>query len=180
MTIYEDFVEDYNNPNITAHDVKRINNLNSREYSEIRNLAVANGDIPSTRHMNYLNAKFYSKRSDGYYVVQKQTNGKKLYVGRFASEEVAKMIVRKCIEHNWHINEIKDLIDLHKVKPKNYSLVNGYFVVQKSVNGRNKVFATINKSKVDEVTVKGIVNEFRCNDWNESAKEDIFKKFNIK
>ena len=33
ISIYEDFVKDYNNPNITGEDVKRLNGLNARQYS---------------------------------------------------------------------------------------------------------------------------------------------------
>ena len=90
MCEYTDFIEDYNNPNITAHDVRRINNLNSKQYQTLRNTAISNGDIPATRHMNKTTAKFYSKRNDGCYEVQKTTDGKKLYVGRFPNETTAK------------------------------------------------------------------------------------------
>ena len=177
--IYEDFIEDYNNPNITAHDVRRINNLNSKQYSNLRNRAISNGDIPLVRHMNQSTAKFYYPRKDGGFDVKKTINGKKLYIGRFPDEDTAKRVVAECIHYNWSVNKIKPLIDDLRVKPKNYSLINGYFIIQKSINGRNTVFATIHNSRVDEETVKCIVDEFRRVEWNINYKDEVLGLFNI-
>lgn len=175
--LYEDFVTDYNNPNITAHDVRRINNLNSKQYSNFRKIAIRNGDIPKVRHMNQTSAKFYSKRSDGYYDVQKYINGKKMYIGKFPDQNTAELVVDMCKSVNWDLNKVN--IDNLKVLPKNYSIVNGYYIIQKSVNGVNTVFATIHSSKVDEDTIKEIVNRFRCFGWNLSCKDKVLKEFDI-
>ena len=59
--IYEDFVNDYNNPEITGEDVRRYNKLNPKQYSNLRAKALKNGDISSPRHMNTTGAKFYTK-----------------------------------------------------------------------------------------------------------------------
>lgn len=179
MTIYQDFVEDYNNPNITGHDVRRKNNLNSKQYCNLRQIAIKNGDIPKVRHMNQTTAKFYSQRKDGYFEVQKNINGKKLYVGRFPDEDTAKKIVKECIKHNWQINQIKPFIDDNKVKPKNYTCINGYYIIQKSINGRNTVFASIHTSKVSKEVVEDIVDEFRKVHWNIQYKDSILRLFNI-
>ena len=177
MCDYKAFVEDYNNLNITTHDVRRLHNLNSREYMEIRKMAVENGDIPQTRHMNQRNAKFYTRRSDGTFDVQKQFNGKKIYVGRFESEEIAKMIVSKCIENNWEIKgDLKILIEECKCKPKNYSIVNGYYVIQKSLNGRNEVYATLDTSKFEEGEIVKLVEKFRKVEWNKFSVANILKE----
>lgn len=177
--IYQDFIEDYNNPNLTAHDVRRINNLNSKQYSNLRNIAIKNGDIPKTRHMNQTTAKFYTKRKDGSFEVQKTIDGKKIFVGRFPNETTAKKVVKECINHNWQVNEIKPLIDEYKVKPKNYTCINGYYIIQKSINGRNTVFATIHQNKVDENTVKKIVDMFRKVSWNINYKDEILGLFDL-
>lgn len=174
--IYEDFVEDYNNPHITAHDVRRINNLNSKQYSNLRKIAIRNGDIPKVRHMNQTTAKFYSKTNDGY-IVQKYINGRKLYVGKFPDQNTAELVVDMCKAVDWDLNKVD--IDNLKVLPKNYTLINGYYVIQKSIDGCNKVFATIHSSKVDEDTVKKIVDRFRCNGWNLSCKDKVLEEFNI-
>ncbi|WP_458454390.1 hypothetical protein [Methanobrevibacter sp.] len=179
MGLYSDFVEDYNNTKITAHDVRRINNLNGKQYSNLRNMAVNNGDIPPVRHMNSTKAKFYSKTVDGVYTVQKTINNRKLFVGRFPDEETARLIVDKCLEVEWELNRIQDIIDLHKIKPKNYSLVNGYYVIQKSINGVNKIFATIKQSNVTVDVVESIVGELRRNNWNEQMVKGVLEEFNI-
>ena len=180
MCEYTDFIEDYNNPNLTAHDVRRINNLNSKQYQTLRNTAISNGDIPATRHMNKTTAKFYSKRNDGCYEVQKTTDGKKLYVGRFPNETTAQKVVAKCIEHNWRVNEIKDFINSNKVKPKSYSIVKGYYIVQKQVNGVNRVFARVPVDRVDEEVIKQVGDEFRRLHWNIGYKDEVLNLFNIK
>lgn len=179
MSIYNDFVEDYNNPNITAHDVRRINNLNGKQYSNLRQIAIKNGDIPSVRHMNQTTAKFYSRRKDGYYDVQKTTNGKKLYIGRFPDENTAKKIVQECIKHNWQINLIKPFIDENKVKPKNYTCINGYYIIQKAINGKNTVFMCTHQDKVSQEIIEEIVDEFRKVHWNINYKDEILRLFNV-
>lgn len=175
--VYDDFITDYNNPNITAHDVRRKNKLNSKQYSSLRKLAISKGDIPIVRHMNQTNAKFYSKRQDGYYDVQKYINGEKVYAGKFPDQQSAKLAVELCKAVDWDLNKVN--LDGLKVLPKNYSLVNGYYVIQKSVDGVNKVFATIHSSKIDEEVVKEIVDKFRECKWDISCKNNILKEFGI-
>lgn len=179
MCKYTEFVKDYNNPNITAHDVRRIHNLNTKRYSEIRNIAITNGDIPEVRHMNSTGAKFYTKTKNGDYQVQKTVNGKKIIIGRFANEDTAKEIVNACINNNWELNKIKGLIDLKRTQPKNYTCINGCWVIQKSVNGRNTVFNSFKCDRVDEETVADIVDFYREHNWSLDYKDKINELFNI-
>lgn len=179
MCNYQDFVTDYNNPNITAHDVRRINNLNGKQYQKIRKLAIRNGDIPEVRHMNQTTAKFYTKTRNGDYQVQKTTNGKKIIVGRFKDQNTAEEVVSACINHDWRLNEIKGLINLKKIKPKNYTNINGCWVIQKCINGKNRVFNSFSCKSVDEETVCDIVDFYRSVDWNENYKDKISELFNI-
>ncbi|MBQ8017488.1 MAG: hypothetical protein IJ258_05210 [Methanobrevibacter sp.] len=180
MTVYEDFVSDYNNLNLTAHDVRRIHGLNGREYSHMCNQARNNGDIPDVRHMNSTNAKFYRQTRDGKFTVQKQTAGIYQHVGKFESEEDAKYIAALCLSNDWVISpEIRFEINRLKVKPKNYSFVNGHYIIQKFIDGRNKVFASIPADKVSEDTVREIVDRFRCMGWNEECKTRILEEFDI-
>lgn len=170
-------MKDYNNPDITAHDVRRKHNLNSKQYSNIRKVAIRNGDIPPVRHMNQTTAKFYSKRADGYYDVQKVINGRKIYVGKFPDQNTAETVVEMCKSVNWDLTRIN--LNALKMMPKNYTLINGYYVIQKSINGQNKVFATIHETKIDESTVQAIVERFRICGWNMSCKHTILREFNI-
>lgn len=177
---YADFVEDYNNWSLTAHDVRRINNLNSKEYSRIRKLAIKNGDIPPVRHMNQTNAKFYSKTIDGNWTVQKQFKDYYKYIGKFPNRESAEFIVNKCLNTNWELTEeIKNDIEKLKCKPKNYSIVNGYYVIQKSVNGKNKVFCRIKQSVTDEDTIRAVVDRLRDVDWIEDYVPSILIEFSL-
>ena len=79
-----------------------------------------------------------------------------------------------------YINEIKDFINSNKVKPKNYSIVNGYYIVQMQVNGVNRVFASVPVDRVDEEVIKQVVDEFRRLHWNIGYKDEVLKLFNIK
>ncbi len=173
MCSYNEFLEAYNNPNITTHDIRRTHHLNSKKYSRIRTKALQNGDIPAVRHMNQENAKYYTKTSNGDYQVQKTTNGKKRIIGRFPNETTAQKIVKACIEHNWEITPIKNLIRLLEVKPKNYTCINGVWVIQKSIEGKNTVFNSFSSKRVDEATVIDIVDFYREMNWNENLKDYV-------
>lgn len=177
--VYDDFVVDYNNMDLTAHDVRRKHQLNSKQYSKIRNTALKNNDIPITRHMNQTDAKFYYKGVDGYYHVEKTINNTKQLIGTFADEKTAQKIVRLCKKENWNLNNIQECIDLNKIKTKNYSLVNGYYMIRKTVNGVNKVFLTVHQSKVDEETIKDVVDCFRSVNWNMNYRDEILEEFGL-
>ena len=165
--IYEKFVEDYMNPNLTVNDVRRKHSLNSKRYMEIRQIALENGDIPLVRKMNRTDAKFYTQTQNGF-VVKKQFGKECLFVGRFADESTAQLVVNKCKEVNWNVSEISDFIDKHKVKPNNYTASNGHFTVQKVIDGKNRVICTVNT----ESTAQEIVEKFRRCNWN---KEEMHK-----
>lgn len=176
MCNYNSFVNDYNNPNLTAHDVRRINKLNGKQYSRIRAIALTKGDIPKVRHMNTTGAKFYTRTSNGQYQVQKTINGKKTIIGRFKDRDTAEEIVNACINHNWQINEIKGLIDLLEVKPKNYSRVGDCWVVQKSINSKNVVFNSFNINLINETKVLEIVDFYRNHNWDIGLKNYVKHK----
>ena len=176
MCDYESFVEDYNNLNITTHDVRRMHNLNSREYCEVRREALIKGDIPSSRHMNQNNAKFYSKRKDGTFDVKKQFKNEKVYIGRFPNEEIAKNVVKMCIDNNWVLTEeIESYVNENRCKPKNYSIVNGYYLIQKSVKGKNEIYAILKVENWKESEIRNLVTKFRRMKWNKFLCEKILK-----
>ena len=169
INIYEDFVKDYNNPEMTGEDIKRINGLNSRQYSVLRAEALSNGDITTPRHMNTTGAKFYTKTKNGDFIVKKQYGNKTVLVGRFPDEETAQMIVSMCKTVNWNLNQISNVIEEHKVKPKNYTHVNGRYIVEKKINGERIVFCRFKH----ESQAKQMVEELRKNNWDQSKVETI-------
>ena len=169
INIYEEFVKSYNNPEITGEDIKRLNGLNSRQYSKLRRLALDNGDINTPRHMNTTGAKFYSKTKNGEYLVKKQFINKTVLVGRFPDEETAKMIVEICKTVNWNLNRISNIIEEHKIKPKNYTHVNGYYVVEKKLNGKRIIFCRFKQ----ESEAQYMVQQLRKHNWDQSKVEGI-------
>ena len=150
LTCYDEFVDCYNNPNLTGEDVRRLCGLNPHRYSEIRAIAIQNGDIPMVRRMNRTDAKFYTKQND-VYIVKKQFGHDTLFVGRFPNQSTAELVVEKCKEVNWDIGQISDFIEEHKIKPRNYSYSNNHYTVQKSINGK------IKKSKKLSIFIKSFV-----------------------
>lgn len=169
ISIYEEFVKDYNNPELTGEDVKRFNGLNAKQYSYLRAEALHNGDISAPRHMNATGAKFYTKTKNGEYIVKKQYGHKTLLVGKFSDEITAKIIVALCKTVNWDLNQIQDIIDENKIKPKNYSKVNGYYIVEKRIKGERVVFYRFK----EEAHAIHMVNELRKYDWDISKVDLI-------
>ena len=179
MSVYTDFVRDYNNMNLTGHDVRRIHGLNSKQYSNLRNEALNNGDIPEHRLRNYEGAKYYHKLQNGNLRVKKVFGDETIYIGDFKDETTAKIIVESCKNVDWDVDKVSDVIEANKIKPKNYSLVNGYYIISKYIKGVNKTFACIHKDLISEYTVQCIVNRFRECNWNYTIKNEILKEFNL-
>lgn len=171
LEVYDEFVALYNNPNLTGEEVRVNCGLNHHRYMEIRQIALSNGDIPQSRKMNRTNAKFFTKTSNGY-VVKKQFGHDCLFVGRFESQDTAELIVEKCKEVNWNIDEIKDFIEAHKIKPRNYTCSNGQFTVQKVIDGKNRVFCTVNNESI----ARRIVEKFRECNWDTTKTSEIINK----
>ena len=169
INIYEEFVNSYNNPEITGEDIKRLNGLNSRQYSNLRRQALDNGDITVPRHMNAAGAKFYTKTKNGDYIVKKQFGHKTVLVGRFRDEATAKMIVSLCKEVKWDLAQISHIIEEHKIQPKNYTRVNGCYVVEKKIDGERVIFCRFKR----EGEAKYMVQQLRKNNWDPAKVEGI-------
>ena len=159
--IYDKFVNDYNNPQLTVSDVRRKHSLNAKRYMEIRSIAIGNGDIPVVRRMDRQTAKFYTKCGDDF-IVKKQFGGKCIFVGRFADESTAELVVDKCKEVQWDISKISDFIEKHRIKPRNYTATNGSYIVQKSINGKNTVICKV----ANESIAKSVVESLRECNWD--------------
>ena len=90
-------------------------------------------------------------------------------VGRFPDEETAQMIVGICKTVNWDLNRIAHIIEEHKVKPKNYTEANGYYIVEKQINGERIIFCRFK----EESKAKQMVEKLRKNNWDQSKVETI-------
>ena len=174
INIYEEFVNSYNNPEITGEDIKRLNGLNSRQYSNLRQKALDNGDITTPRHMNAAGAKFYTKNKNGEFIVKKQFGRKTILVGRFADETTAQMIVSLCKEVNWDLTQISHIIEENKIQPKNYTRANGTYVVEKKIDGKRVIFCRFKR----ESQAKYMVQQLRKNNWDQSKVECILCEMN--
>ena len=174
LSIYDGFVEDYNNPQLTINDIQRKYGLNCRRLAEIQSIAISNGDIPEVRRMNRTDAKFYTKTDNGF-IVKKQFGNTCQFIGRFEDESTAELIVNKCKEVNWNTSVIADFIDAHKVKPANYTCSNGSYIVQKSINGKNTVFCKLS----DESTAQKVVKELRKCNWDKTKTNEIIEKVTV-
>ena len=171
LSIYDDFIVDYNNSELTIDDIKRKYGLNCRRFAEIQQIAMGNGDIPQVRRMNRSTAKFYTKTRNGF-VVKKQFGTSCNFIGRFEDEETAQLVVNKCKEVNWNTSQISDFIDAHRIKPKNYTAHNGSYIVQKVIDGKNTVICKAN----NESTARKIVEKLRECNWNKEKINEIIEK----
>ena len=169
INVYEEFVNSYNKPEITGEDIKRLNGLNSKQYSNLRQKAIENGDISTPRHMNTTGAKFYTKNKNGEFIVKKQFGHKTVFIGRFADETTAQMIVSLCKEVNWDLTQISHIIEENKIKPKNYTRANGAYVVEKKIDGKRVIFCRFKR----ESQAKYMVQQLRKNNWDQSKVEGI-------
>ena len=169
IDVYEEFVNSYNNPEITGEDIKRLNGLNSKQYSNLRQKAIENGDITTPRHMNTTGAKFYTKNKNGEFIVKKQFGHKTILVGRFPDEKTARMIVSLCKTVNWDLTQISHIIEENKIQPKNYSRVNGHYIVEKKIDGERIIFCRFKQ----ESQAKYMVQQLRKNNWDPTKVEGI-------
>lgn len=85
------------------------------------------------------------------------------------------MIVSLCKSVNWDLNQISETIDEHKIKPKNYTYVNGYYIVEKRINGERIVFYR-GKNELEAIH---LVNELRKNDWDKSKVNLILDEMSL-
>ena len=171
LSIYDEFVADYNNPLLTVDDVRRRCGLNTHRYAEIKQIAVTNGDIQPKRQMNRTDAKFFTKTERGY-IVKKQFGSECVFVGRFANQSTAEAVVDKCKEVNWNVSEISDFIEAHRIKPRNYSYSNDRYIIQKVINGKNIVFCTVNT----EEAAQQVVEKLRECNWDYSQMDRILQE----
>ena len=174
---YNSFVEDYNNPNISTRDIENRLNINHKQYLRLRKEAIKNDDIDSVRQRNYENSKYYRKNNHtGYFEIVKKIKNKTIYISSFESETVVQKIVEKLVSCNWDVTEIEDIIEANKVKSKYYTYRDGFYNIQRKVNGKMTYFC---RFKDKETTLKVIrkLEEYR---WDKSKLPIIFKELCIK
>lgn len=113
---YEEFVELYNDRNISTDDIKKV--IGRKNYIRYREKALKDNDIkqrPSNlrfgRQLDCYKYYHYDK-SRGAYRVHKVKNGKYISYGFFNTEEEAKQRVEFCKKHNWNEEEIRKYDDV--------------------------------------------------------------------
>lgn len=170
------FVECYNNPDIAAKDIENKLELNHNQYLKLRKEAIKNDDINEVRHRNYENSKYYRKNNKtGYFEIVKKINNETIYISSFESEEIAQKIVKKCIEHQWNITEIESIIEANKVKSKYYTYRDGFYNIQRKVNGKMTYFCRFQDKKI----TKEVIKKLEEHEWDKQKLPIIFKELCI-
>ena len=90
-------------------------------------------------------------------------------VGRFPDEKTARMIVSLCKTVNWDLTQISHIIEENKIQPKNYSRVNGHYIVEKEIDGERIIFCRFKQ----ESQAKYMVQQLRKNNWDPTKVEGI-------
>ena len=174
---YPNFVAYYNNPNIAAKDIENKLNLNHNQYLKLRDEAVKNNDIPTSRNRNYENSKYYRKNNrTGYFEIVKKIKDETIYISSFESETVVQKIVEKLVSCNWDVTEIEDIIEANKVKSKYYTYRNGFYNIQRKVNGKMTYFCRFK----DKETTLNVIKKLEEYQWDKSKLPIIFKELCIK
>ena len=174
---YNSFVEDYNNPNISTRDIENRLNINHKQYLKLRKEAIKNDDIDSVRQRNYENSKYYRKNNrTGYFEIVKKIKDETIYISSFESETVVQKIVEKLVSCNWDITKIESIIEANKVKSKYYTYRNGFYHIQRKVNGKMTYFC---RFKDKETAVK-VIRKLEEYQWDKSKLPIIFKELCIK
>lgn len=100
---YYEFVELYNNPEITKTELLKILDWNLNQFNPAREQAIKERLIPELRKP--LKAKHYYKTSNGQYMVQRDT--KTIFVRAYChSEEEAQLLVEYLHENGWTMENV--------------------------------------------------------------------------
>ena len=101
--------------------------------------------------------KYYSRRPNGSFQIQKQIDGERFYFGTYKTEEEAQERVEFLKEHNWDTQNY-----LRHVFKYYYATPNGKYVVYKMINGRNYDFGRYDTEK----EAMDMVDFLKQHDWD--------------
>lgn len=102
MEKYEEFIELYNNSEVTISKICEKLKWNVKVYYNAKKRALSEGRIIDNP------PKYYYFRN-GRYVVSKLLNGKRVYFGAFKYEDDAKIIVEELGKNEWDKESIHQL-----------------------------------------------------------------------
>lgn len=162
------FLKEYNNMDNTVFDVKRKLGLNNHQYSKLYHEYKLN---EVKRHMNYTNSKHTSRLKNGRITVRKWIGKNKEYLGCYATQEDADTVVATCKQHNWDIQneEVQQVIKELRLKPRNYSRINGRYYVYKRIQGKRVYFDSF-KCEADAIDC---VNFLETINWNKTVYDEL-------
>lgn len=130
---YDEFIELYNNPEITVDDIRKKLGWRTKIYNDARTQALADGLITDRRTINSIkNCKgrptkekhqpkyyYYDRLHNKYVIVKRYYVNKEhivIYYGRYDKEETAQMIVEELKKVDWdkkQLNDIKKRLEVY-------------------------------------------------------------------
>lgn len=99
---YYEFIEAYNNPNITKRELLKKLDWSQNQYNQAREQAIKEKKIPEIRRPKKF--KYYRRNKTGY-IVEKRTQGK-IIRGYAHTEKEAKKLVEYLHKHGWNKENI--------------------------------------------------------------------------
>lgn len=164
-TTEKQFIELYNNPEITAHQLKQKLGLNNNNYRKLKEKTGLTG------RRNIIKGKHYTKTQNGRIAINKRINGKKEYLGMYKNKEEAKKVIEVCEKHNWDINhpEVQETIKKHRKQTKHYSKINGRYYVYKNINGK-RIYYDHFKTKQDAEDCVRLLEKL---EWNKTVYDQL-------
>ena len=108
-SIYSAFEEDYLHSDIYANDLRVKYNLTWGEFREIRDTVKKNNGISRRPRVDYRGAKYYYKRHDGTFLIQRRINQRTTYFGVVPNRSVARKVVELCKKAMWDIDVCREI-----------------------------------------------------------------------
>lgn len=102
---YYEFVELYNNPEITKTELLKILDWNLNQFNPAREQAIKDGLVPEIRKP--IKGKYYYQTSNGNYVVTRDT--KEIFVRAYLhTKEEALALIKYLEEHGWTMDNVEE------------------------------------------------------------------------
>ena len=162
----EKFIELYNNPEYTAHEIKQILGLNNNNYRKLKEETGLTG-----RRNTCTQGKHYSELKGGKVAINKRIKGQKIYLGVYRNKKEADKVINICKEHDWDINnrEVNETIQKYRVLNRNYGLINGRYYVYKNIKGKRVYYDSFSIEQ-DAIDCVRLLNRL---DWNKTAYDSL-------
>lgn len=169
--IYNDFKEDFINPDVKVAELKRKYDLSSSNYKQLRKMVFDETGLTQKPckiggpHLPVTERRFIKQYPNGKCIIYKTVDGVKKSFGTYADLETAKYVRDLLIKYNWDADVARDLKLHHassKVKPALNKALKHYTEFEELY---------LNGDSVDEITGKLGITTYQYNMLSRKVRE---------